>query len=103
MYKLYDPNTHKVEYIGRTTKYNHTTYRHKANPYRKHLKIGKIAENLTRNEARGLEQEYIMRCNTLNKKNKTNNQINGIYWKNKNWDTYMYAVLLIKDEKKLSY
>ena len=51
----------------------------------------KIKDNLTYNEARGIEQYYITMYKTLNRGNPMNNQINEIGPNNKNRQLYYDA------------
>ena len=93
VYQLIDGETGKVEYVGRTQNIDAREKAHKANPFRGHLKMNIIHSNLTWEEARGLEQHYMMLYHTLNSANKMNNQINGISPKNKNIQVYNDAAL----------
>lgn len=80
VYVLEDRNTKQVEYVGRTTNKDATKYRHKRNPARKKLDMHTIAENVSYEAARGLEQMWIIECNTLKRdpQNPIHNQINGV-------------------------
>lgn len=64
-------------YVGRTKNLASAAYRHSRNPYRTDLKLVPFEQNLSYGEARFLEQYYINYFQTLNRKNKTNNQIRG--------------------------
>lgn len=66
-----------VMYVGRTKNLASDAYRHSRNPYRTDLKLVSFEQNLSYGEARFLEQYYIDYFQTLNRENKTNNQIRG--------------------------
>ena len=66
-----------VMYVGRTSNLVSAAYRHKQNPYRKKLNLIAFEQNLSYGEARFFEQYYIDYFQTLNRSNKTNNQIRG--------------------------
>lgn len=78
VYVLEDPDTKKVEHVGRTINTKKRSEAHKANRYRKHLVMKVRDNNLTYTEARGKEEELILKYKTLNRANKMNNQIHGI-------------------------
>ena len=92
VYVLLDPKDSTIKYAGRTKYLNQTITRHKNNPARKDLILYPVQSGLTKEEARGVEQLLIERCNTYlpivsqnpNIKNpKAFNQINGVNPKNK--------------------
>lgn len=93
VYVLRDKQTEKVEYVGRTINLDATEYRHKANPYRENLRLDKIAENVSYEAARGLEQMWILDCGTLKRdpENPINNQINGVSPSNRYYYIYWAA------------
>ncbi len=64
-------------YVGRTKNLASAAYRHSHNPYRADLNLMPFEQNLSYGEARFLEQYYIDYFKTLNRSNKTNNQIRG--------------------------
>ncbi len=76
VYGLVDSNK-DVMYIGRTKNLASAAYRHSRNLYRTDLKLVPFEQNLSYGEARFLEQYYIDYFQTLNRENKTNNQIRG--------------------------
>ncbi len=100
VYTLYDPLTQKIEYVGRTTDLPATKYRHRQNPYRRHLELDEIAMNVSKDTARGLEQMIIESCRTLNKdtNNPINNQINGVSPRNKKRDLYWDSAVIWSSE-----
>ena len=85
VYRLRNKNTKKIEYVGRTKNKTARENFHKRTKPDYTFEI--IATNLTRKEARGLEQIYIIEYSTKNYLNK----INGISPKNKNLELYMEA------------
>ena len=90
VYKLVDKND-EVQYVGRTTNVTARADAHKHNPFRKDLRMEIIAQDLSYNEARGLEQIAMLQCHTINTANRMNNQINGISPFNKSLGIYMAA------------
>ena len=90
VYKLVDKND-EVQYVGRTTSVTARADAHKHNPFRKDLRMEIIAQDLSYNEARGLEQIAMLQCHTINTANRMNNQINGISPFNKSLGIYMAA------------
>ena len=90
VYKLVDKND-EVQYVGRTTNVTARADAHKHNPFRKDLRMEIIAQDLSYNEARGLEQIAMLQCHTINTANRMNNQINGISPFNKSLEIYMTA------------
>jgi len=68
----------QVVYVGRTTDYDKRMKQHRRNPARRHLTPDILHEGLTYKEARALEHGYILLFSTLDKSNKSYNQINGI-------------------------
>lgn len=106
VYKLVDKITNKVEYVGRTKDVPRTIVRHKANPYRTHLKFEVIRENLNWYEARGWEQYYINFYKTKNKSNPMNNQINGLreaYWNRPEFSEYVFFGLKALSPESITY
>jgi hypothetical protein len=90
VYVLVDKaNKDKVEYVGRTNDYERRAKEHEKDPCRGHLKMVVLYRNLTKEEARGLEQTNMWYHHTLNNLDPKNNQINGISPHNKNIDTYI--------------
>ena len=90
MYKLVDAEG-EVQYVGRTKNLAARENAHKANPARASLKMEIIADNLNYEEARGVEQAFMLYHHTVNTKNAMNNQINGISHRNEKRDFYMKA------------
>lgn len=88
VYVLVDKVSEVIKYVGRTTKLNETKYRHQHNPNRDDLVLYEIGTNLTYDEARGIEQIMIERCDTLFKEDKAFNQINGVSSRRKNLAGY---------------
>ena len=91
VYVLKNKATGTIEYVGRTTDLDTAKYRHSRNPARSDLKIESVAENISRETARGLEQMLIMQCGIKNKFNPANNQINGVSPSNKSYSIYWDA------------
>lgn len=93
VYVLRDRKTGQVEYVGRTTEPKATEYRHSKNKFREKLDIDTIAENISKDTARGLEQMLIMQCGTLKRDrlNPIHNQINGVAKSNKMYYIYWAA------------
>ena len=85
VYRLRNKTTKKVEYVGRTVNITARKNYHKTTKPNHEFEV--IATNLTRKEARGLEQIYIIEYSTKNYLNK----INGISPKNKKLELYMEA------------
>lgn len=81
----------KVQYVGRTTNPQNRKKAHENDPNRSHLNFVLVEENLTYEEARGLEQSHMMFYHTLNANQKYNNQINGISKSNKKISIYFEA------------
>ena len=103
VYKLIDPSTQKVEYVGRTMDPVAREAAHKNSLFRGHLVFIPIHEDLTKEEARGLEQYYMIYYHTINAVDKKNNQINGISLSNARLNTYVDAAIkylgnLVSDE-----
>ena len=90
VYKLVDKDD-EVQYVGRTTCVSAREQAHKRNPYRRDLKMEIIAQDLSYNEARGLEQIAMLKYHTINTAKRMNNQINGISPFNKSLEIYMTA------------
>ena len=66
----------KIHYVGRTTDVGKRRDAHGANPARTGLTMTILADNLTYEAARGVEQTYMLYHHTINTQNKMNNQIN---------------------------
>ena len=90
VYKLVD-STETAQYVGRTKDLKARKAAHERNPDRAELTLVIIKDNLTMEEARGLEQYYMNYYHTLNRDNAMNNQINGISPKNKKIKIYINA------------
>ena len=60
------------------------------NPNRHDLYFDPVIKNVSKEQARGLEQKLIVECNTLipDKLNPSHNQINGVSLSNKNYQFY---------------
>lgn len=80
-----------VQYVGRTTNPEKRKIAHRNNPFKANLEFYIEKDNLTKPEARGLEQYLIMHYATLNRNNPMNNQINGISRNNPKYSIYMNA------------
>ena len=80
-----------VQYVGRTTNPEKRKIAHRNNPFKANLEFYIEKDNLTKPEARGLEQYLIMYYSTLNRNNPMNNQINGIARNNRKYNIYMNA------------
>ena len=78
VYLLRDPTNNAVKYVGRTSNYSQRMYMHQLNPNRKYLVPDIIKSGLDYTQARALEQAYIFFYSTLNKDDKSMNQINGV-------------------------
>lgn len=105
VYKLVDGRK-QAQYVGRTKDVPRTIARHKANPYRTHLKLRVIRENLNWYEARGWEQYYINFYKTINKRNPMNNQINGLreaYWNRPEFSEYVLFGLKALSPESITY
>ncbi len=73
----------QVVYVGRTTDIEKRKIAHSRNPARANTQMTITGSGLSYFEARALEQAGMLYHHTINKGNKTNNQINGIspvYW-----------------------
>lgn len=103
VYVLKNRNTRVIEYVGRTQSIEQTEIRHNNNPYRADLWLDRIAENVSKETARGLEQMLIIECRTLNRNKEfpMNNQINGVAFKNHNYSIYWDAALTWASENEL--
>ena len=77
VYGLRD-DTGKIVYVGRTKDVKRRQAAHKLNPARAELTMEVLASGLTRIEARGVEQIYMLYYHTINTANKAYNQINGV-------------------------
>ena len=60
-----------------------------------------VALNISDKTARGLEQMLIMQCRTLNRNNRTNNQINGIYKYNNDYQIFWDAAASWASENEI--
>lgn len=78
IYTLSNPTNNQVVYVGRTTDFNTRMKAHNLNPARRGLTPKVLHEDLTYEQARAAEQAYILYYGTLDKNNKTANQINGV-------------------------
>ena len=78
IYTLSNPATNNVVYVGRTSNYTTRMRAHALNPARRGLVATIKHENLTYLQARAAEQAYIVFYETLDKKDKAKNQINGV-------------------------
>lgn len=101
VYVLREQATKIVRYVGRTKDKDATERRHKANPARTDLKFDPVVENVTKEEARGLEQMLIIDCRTLRRGNYMYNQINGVSAKNPKYKLYWDLALTFRDENVL--
>jgi len=91
VYKLYDPKTNEVKYVGRTSNRSARESWHAVT--RPGLKYSTIESGLDYNTARGLEQHYMLIYMTLKPGIKPYNQINGISPFNPNIEAYTFAAL----------
>ena len=87
-------------YVGRTTDLDATKIRHKNNQYRANLYFDPVIKNVSKEQARGLEQELIIECGTLipDKINPVHNQINGVSLSNINYQFYWDLAITYLDE-----
>ncbi len=85
VYRLRNDNSGQIVYVGRTTNLKARAEQHRKTKPGNTLEI--IASNLTRKEARGMEQIYMIEYNTRSFLNK----INGISPNNKKIKIYMEA------------
>ena len=78
-------------YVGRTNNKIATKNRHRNNPYRAHLNLVPVEENLTYEQARTREEWYMIEYCTLDvtRKNKTKNQIHGLNPNRPDYDILM--------------
>jgi len=93
VYSLYDPKTTEVVYVGRTDNIDRRLLEHAKNPFRNQLQLQDRLENMSYEEARGVEQVLILKYKTLNRGNKTYNQINGINPRNPRYGMYWDAAM----------
>ena len=93
VYCLKDPKTDKIEYVGRTSNPYARKKAHQSSLTRGHLIFVVLENNLSKSEARGLEQYYMILHHTLNASNKQNNQINGISLSNPMLPIYVESVI----------
>ena len=98
VYFLVD-ESNNIMYVGRTKNPIARQGAHKLNPIRRSLRFIIFATGLCYNEARGLEQELIERCMTLDRSNDAMNQIKGISINNDNQTVY-YADTSLWHKKK---
>ena len=91
----------KVQYVGRTNNVDAPVNRHKNNLARSNLRMEVIYPDITKEQARVLEQAYIFMCNTLNKENKMNNQINGLSPNYENIELYIGIGQTFLNEKEV--
>ena len=92
VYGLMNPETNMIEYVGRTKSVIDRKIAHGNSDTRGHLEFVILKDNLTRAQARGLEQYYMLVYHTINASNPVNNQINGISLKNPKLNIYSKAV-----------
>lgn len=85
VYRLRNKRTNEIDYVGRTVNPETRKYNHSKTKPNHGFEI--IASGLTREEARGIEQIYMIEYNTKSLLNK----INGIGPKNKKLEIYMEA------------
>ena len=78
VYTLSDPSTNDVVYVGRTSDYKSRIAAHGLNPARKDLVPAILYEDLDYLQARATEQAYILHYATIDKNQKSHNQINGV-------------------------
>lgn len=90
VYGLEDDNGN-ILYVGRTKNPSQRESYHRTT--RAGLKFTRLEDDLTYNEARGLEQYYITKFRTLRPKIYPYNQINGISKFNKQIDVYAAAAI----------
>ncbi|MDD2376320.1 MAG: RICIN domain-containing protein [Clostridia bacterium] len=94
VYRLVDPDTKETKYVGRTTNPVAREQVHKATPGKTNLNFVPVASGLTREQARGMEQQLILAYQTTNLVDRLSgagNKINGISSKNQKWGIYMEA------------
>ena len=89
IYTLSDPNTKEVTYVGRTSDYKTRMAAHKLNPARKNLESTVMYENLGYYQARAVEHILIIHYSTIDKSNKSKNQINGVNPNRKDYELIM--------------
>jgi len=87
-----------VVYVGRTVNPDERKKQHKRNIERQYLTFVQEAGNLTRMEARGMEQYIINNCGTLKSGKQGSNKINGIRWDHPSYQDYMDAATMFMDE-----
>ena len=85
VYKLVDGN--KIVYVGRTKNPKQRELAHQRDPIKRNYEFEKIEENMTLQEARAVEQMYMIEYNTKNYLNK----LNGISPKNPKLNIYTEA------------
>ena len=100
VYLLKEPSG-KVIYVGRTKDLERREKQHERNPYRAHLTFVPDKRNLTRDEARGVEQALIIKHKTLNRSNKAANQINGVRWDQQRYYIKLALPYLDPDEREI--
>ena len=99
VYTLYDPFLGRTTYVGRTKNLKNRLEQHRMNPAKQHLVLGEYYKKLTYTQARGKEQELIVKYSTINKGYYNFNLINGINSMNPNYDKYMNAILNIDESE----
>lgn len=99
VYTLYDPFLGRTTYVGRIKNLKNRLDQHGLNPAKQHLVLGEYYKKLTYAQARGKEQELIVKYSTINKGYYNFNQINGINPMNPNYDKYMNAILTIDESE----
>ena len=102
VYRLTDNNDVTI-YVGRTVNPDVRKAAHGRDFKRKRnvLNFELLEGPVSRNEARGLEQAYILLYESLNKENPAANQINGVRWDNINCNDYMNSVLTFLPENEI--
>lgn len=100
VYTLRNSNN-KVVYVGRTVNPEDRKRDHSKNIERQHLTFVMERENLTKAQARGLEQLIINSCKTINSGELGANKINGIRWDNPNYENFMNAASIFADEHEV--
>jgi len=93
VYKLVDPSTQEVVYVGRTK--NPTARKNWHSITRIGLEYQTVDKGLTKDQARGLEQYYIISNDTLKPKidNRRYNQIKGISSRNPRLIEYLIETI----------
>ena len=99
VYALKNPNTGEIKYVGRTKNPVARESAHRSSLFRGHLVFCILEDGLSKYEARGLEQYYMILYHTVNTSNPMNNQINGIASSNPNRFAYFNATLKYLDNR----